>query len=161
MHSAEAHGAAIALLAAIALVAIARGRQRRCGIGRHKPWLVSDCREAERCLSSEPFAACTVLGLDVEFVRGSQCPAAMLQMSAGEMTACFQLTKFTGPPPPRLISLLSNPAILKCGVGVRDDLRRLERWAASSTLSAGTNPSLTAAGGIELVPLARRAGYAR
>lgn len=100
------------------------------------------------------------IGFDVEFVKHSSCRAALLQMSVLEIasgvthTMCVRLCQLDHAPP-ALLLLLSDPHVPKAGVAVGEDLKRVEAFVAASSAEA----HFVTAGGLELVPLARRAGY--
>ena len=95
-----------------------------------------------------------VLGLDTEWVRKKR-PVALVQISCYKNktreieTIILRLTAMDAPPR-SLLALLADASIAKCGVGISDDLLRLEK-AASNTF--------TAAGGVELVSIAKRLGF--
>ena len=98
------------------------------------------------------------VGLDVEWVKGSACPAALLQLSVADFrgrtrTMCVRLCQMTEAPS-ALLALLSDPRVPKAGVGVAADLERIEAWAATRTSNA-----FEAHGKHELVPLAQRVGF--
>ena len=91
------------------------------------------------------------IGVDVEWVNGSMNPAAVLQISTGDQTLLLQLLQFTNVPA-CLERLMRNPRLLKVGVGLSEDMRRLGAWAH------GHGAQLTCMGGIELVKLAKYCG---
>ena len=98
------------------------------------------------------------VGLDVEWVKGSACPAALLQLSVADFrgrtrTMCVRLCHMTEAPS-ALLALLSDPRVPKAGVGVAADLDRIEAWAATRTSNA-----FEAHGKHELVHLAQRVGF--
>lgn len=68
-----------------------------------------------------------VIGFDTEsrpaFFKGQKFPVSIIQLATNEEAFIFQLrfVPFAG----RLVELLSNPDIIKVGVGVQDDIRRL------------------------------------
>ncbi len=72
-----------------------------------------------------------VLGFDTEtkpsFKKGEGNSVSLLQISTSKMAYLFRLNKigFT----PSLVKLMANPKILKVGVGIRDDLRGLNKLA--------------------------------
>jgi len=78
-----------------------------------------------------------VLGFDTEtkpsFQKGKMNKVALLQLSTSKKAYLFRLNK-TGLHP-ALIRLLANPDVQKVGVGIRDDIKGLQRLA--SFLSAG------------------------
>ncbi len=75
---------------------------------------------------------CSVVGFDTEtkpsFQKGKINQVALLQLSTSEKAYLFRLNK-TGFHP-SIIRILSNPEIIKIGVGIRDDLRGLNRMSA-------------------------------
>lgn len=68
-----------------------------------------------------------VIGFDTEsrpaFFKGQKFPVSIIQLATNDEAFIFQLrfVPFAG----RLVELLSNPDIIKVGVGVQDDIRRL------------------------------------
>lgn len=72
-----------------------------------------------------------VLGFDTEtkpsFKKGESNSVSLLQISTSKTAYLFRLNKtgFT----PSLVKLLANAKILKVGVGIRDDLRGLNKLA--------------------------------
>lgn len=70
-----------------------------------------------------------VIGFDTEtkpsFQKGKINKVSLLQLSTSDQAYLFRLNK-TGFHP-ALVSLLENPEIEKIGVGIRDDLRGLQR----------------------------------
>nr|WP_321453246.1 3'-5' exonuclease [uncultured Carboxylicivirga sp.] len=73
----------------------------------------------------------SVIGFDTEtkpsFQKGKSNKVALLQLATSEQGYLFRLNK-TGFHP-ALIRLMENPEIEKIGVGIRDDLRGLQRLA--------------------------------
>nr|WP_319401601.1 3'-5' exonuclease [uncultured Carboxylicivirga sp.] len=73
----------------------------------------------------------SVIGFDTEtkpsFQKGKSNKVALLQLATSEQGYLFRLNK-TGFHP-ALIRLMENPEIAKIGVGIRDDLRGLQRLA--------------------------------
>ncbi len=72
-----------------------------------------------------------VLGFDTEtrpsFVKGRKHQPALIQLAAADRAYIIQLKRAGFGPP--LIGLLSDPRVLKVGVGVRDDLAALQPLA--------------------------------
>lgn len=68
-----------------------------------------------------------VLGFDTEtrpsFKRGQNYPTALLQLAGEHKVFLFQLLQLPTLAP--LAGLLSDPAILKVGVAIRDDIKKL------------------------------------
>jgi hypothetical protein len=127
--------------------------------------VISDAADADAALTTwhHAFARAAlrpVIGLDTEFVRGSALFVAVVQMCSVSFdgsrmqTLVLQLALMPCCPP-ALLALLADESLIKCGVGVRDDLQRLAAWAAQKTASSEP-PRFP--GAVELVPLARRAG---
>lgn len=142
-----------ACAAGVTLVALHRWRARHRHHQQHHVLTISN--DADTAGALERFHSSSVVGLDVEWKPGSTLQAALLQISTGSETVLLRLSKFKSVPKP-LIKLLKSPRVLKVGVGVMADLVRLEKWAAS-TSPAGSSPLLTA-GGMDLVPFAKRLG---
>ena len=71
----------------------------------------------------------TILGFDTEtkpsFQKGKVNQVSLLQLATSEKVYLFRLNK-TGLHP-ALLRLLSNPGIKKVGVGIRDDIKGLNR----------------------------------
>ncbi len=67
------------------------------------------------------------IGFDTEsrpsFFKGQKFPVSIIQLATNEEVFIFQLkyVKFSG----RLVELLSSSNVIKVGVGVQDDIRRL------------------------------------
>ncbi len=84
-----------------------------------------DLPAAARALSNE-----TLAGFDLEtrpaFRKGQSYPPALIQMAGAEAVYLFQIQRLRKPEP--LISLLASPDILKAGVAVQDDMRKLTEW---------------------------------
>ena len=69
-----------------------------------------------------------LLGFDTEtrpsFSRGDNFPVALLQLATRDRVWLFQLLQIETPG--RLAEVLSSPQILKVGVAIRDDIRKLQ-----------------------------------
>ena len=69
-----------------------------------------------------------VLGFDTEsrptFRKGEAYPPSLLQLAGSRFVYLFQLRNRTLPK--ALLSILSSPDILKAGVAIRDDIRKLQ-----------------------------------
>lgn len=69
-----------------------------------------------------------LLGFDTEtkptFKRGQNHPAALLQLGTADRVFLFQLLQLDNIQP--LWDLLANPAILKAGVAIADDIKKLQ-----------------------------------
>lgn len=73
----------------------------------------------------------TMLGFDTEsrpsFRKGENYPISLVQLASADAVFLFQVSKLDDPSPLR--SILSDPSILKAGVAIRDDIRKLqELW---------------------------------
>lgn len=70
-----------------------------------------------------------VLGFDTEtrpsFKKGESYLPALLQLATSERAFIFRLKFFE--PPEEMFALLSNPKVLKVGVGIADDLNALQK----------------------------------
>jgi ribonuclease D len=101
-------------------------------------------REAVKYLSKFSF-----LGFDTEtkpsFKKGEINHVALLQLSSGERAFLFRLNHQELPR--KIISILSNPSILKAGIAIRDDVKVLQ-----------SNKKFTPAGFIELQDEAKERG---
>lgn len=147
------------------LIAILAVRRRRRTLQRNSQQslrVITDEDEADECLRDwhRRYANGTLkpaIGLDAEWVRSSALPVALLQLcsTTGGCTTETLLLRLVSMShaPPALLALLADASILKCGVGVGEDIHRVGAWATT------TGASLTPDGVIELVPLARRAGF--
>lgn len=91
----------------------------------------------------------TLLGFDTEsrpsFRRGDAFPASILQLATADHAFVFQM-RFLGDLDP-LFAILADPAILKVGVAIGDDIKKLQDLHAFE-------PS----GFVELAQLAQKAG---
>jgi len=80
-------------------------------------------REAANYLSQFPF-----IGFDTEtkpsFKKGHVNTVALLQLSTNERAFLFRLNHQDLPR--KIISILSNPSILKTGIAIRDDVKLLQ-----------------------------------
>ncbi len=80
-------------------------------------------KDAIKALDNE-----TLLGFDTEsrptFRKGQNFPAALLQLAGAETVYLFQLQRLKHLEP--IMQLLSNPEILKVGVAIRDDIKKLQ-----------------------------------
>lgn len=78
----------------------------------------------------------SVLGFDTEtkpsFKPGENNPVALLQLASAETVYLFQILQLEDVSP--LFSLLANPDILKVGVAVRDDIRKLQECSSFDPL---------------------------
>lgn len=87
--------------------------------------VVDNLSKAETALDKLFAAKC--IGFDTEsrpaFFKGQKFPVSIIQLATNEEAFIFQLkfVRFSG----RLVELLSYQSITKVGVGVQDDLRRL------------------------------------
>lgn len=87
--------------------------------------VVDSLSKAEAALDKLFAAKC--IGFDTEsrpaFFKGQKFPVSIIQLATNEEAFIFQLkyVHFSG----RLVELLSNGNIVKVGVGVQDDIRRL------------------------------------
>lgn len=90
-----------------------------------------------------------VLGFDTEtrpaFRKGQNYPPALLQLAGHREVFLFQLLKLTKLDP--IHKLLANPQIIKTGVAIRDDIRKLQE-----------HYEFEAAGFVELSHATQRAG---
>ena len=87
--------------------------------------VVDNILKAEEALDKLFAAKC--IGFDTEsrpaFFKGQKFPVSIIQLATNEEAFIFQLkyVRFAG----RLVELLSDESIIKVGVGVQDDIRRL------------------------------------
>lgn len=87
--------------------------------------VVDNISKAEEALGKLFAAKC--IGFDTEsrpaFFKGQKFPVSIIQLATNEEAFIFQLkyVRFAG----RLVELLSDESIIKVGVGVQDDIRRL------------------------------------
>lgn len=102
----------------------------------------------ELSAAMERLAGHTLLGFDTEtrptFAAGESYPPSLLQLACEEEVFLFQL-RLLGLARP-LRELLADPAIVKAGVSLKDDIRALQQLAP-----------FTAAGFVDLGTLAREA----
>jgi ribonuclease D len=72
-----------------------------------------------------------LIGFDTEsrpaFRKGQYFPVALLQLATPERVYLIRLNKLGFPP--GLQKIFSNPAITKCGIAIRDDIKELQRLA--------------------------------
>ncbi|NCG08595.1 MAG: 3'-5' exonuclease domain-containing protein 2 [Verrucomicrobia bacterium] len=72
----------------------------------------------------------SVLGFDTEtrpsFKRGEYYPPALIQLATSESVYLFRISKTKTFAP--LVPILESSKIIKCGVGIRDDVRELRKW---------------------------------
>jgi ribonuclease D len=90
-------------------------------------WLIenlADAQEAARELQSA-----TILGFDTEtrpsFTKGEFYHVALLQLATEKCTYLFRLNKIKLPP--EVVSILTDPKIIKVGVAIHDDLKGLQK----------------------------------
>lgn len=85
---------------------------------------VDACRQAVKFLSG-----CDLLGFDTEtrptFSRGNVNGVSLIQLSTDDTCYLFRLNIIGFPPP--LIQLLSDPAVMKIGLSLRDDFQSMGR----------------------------------
>lgn len=88
--------------------------------------LIRDDHEAEKALAH--LNTTTVLGFDTEsrptFRKGQNYPASLLQLACAEAVYLFQLQRLKHLQP--IMGLLANGAVIKAGVAIRDDIRKLQ-----------------------------------
>jgi ribonuclease D len=69
-----------------------------------------------------------MLGFDTEtkptFKKGGKNPVSLIKLSTNDLAVLFRINKIGFPQ--ELINLLSNPAVIKTGVAVHDDIRYLK-----------------------------------
>jgi ribonuclease D len=69
-----------------------------------------------------------LLGFDTEtkptFKKGGKNPVSLIQLSTSDLAVLFRINKIGFPQ--ELINLLSNPAVIKTGVAVHDDIKYLK-----------------------------------
>jgi ribonuclease D len=91
-----------------------------------------------------------VLGFDTEtrpsFKRGQVYPAALLQLGAAETVYLFQLLKLEKIDP--LWDLLGDPQIIKAGVAIADDIKKLQERQAFQPAGFKEIANYTQAAGI-------------
>ena len=89
--------------------------------------VVEDASEAERI--AEFLQECPYLGFDTEtrpaFRKGESYRVGLLQLASLERVYLFRLNKCGWGV--ALLNLLSDPKVIKIGVGIRDDLRNLKK----------------------------------
>ena len=142
-----------AVAAAIAYALLTRRRRARPPQQPLAVEVVTAAARAEEILSSwlreiRAGRLPATVGLDVEWVASR--PPALLQLSTERSCVLLRLCQLVaeGPPSPSLLSLLEDPCVLKAGVGVVQDLGRLDAQLGCH-----------ARGGIELASLAGLDGY--
>ena len=71
---------------------------------------------------------CDVLGFDTEtkpsFKKGRKNSVSLIQLSTGNLACLFRINKMGIPD--EMVSLLSDPSVIKVGVAVHDDIRFLK-----------------------------------
>ena len=71
-----------------------------------------------------------ILGFDTEtrpcFKRGEYYPPALIQIATSQCVYLFRISKIKCLTP--LIPILESPDILKCGIGIHDDVRELRKF---------------------------------
>ena len=91
----------------------------------------------------------TLLGFDTEtrpsFKRGQNYPTALLQLAGEHKVFLFQLLQLPTLAP--LAALMADPAILKVGVAIRDDIKKLRE-----------SEDFEPAGFVELADITQKAG---
>lgn len=89
--------------------------------------LIADVATARQALDTLGREA--ILGFDTEsrptFKKGQKYPVALLQLAGAETVYLFQLASLTDVYP-EITALLENPAIIKAGVAIRDDIKKLQ-----------------------------------
>lgn len=89
--------------------------------------VIEDLKEVDKAVSDLKVNRC--LGFDTEtrpsFRKGESYPVSLLQLAADTRVYLFRLNKYGFAP--SLRRLLSDPGIKKVGVGIRDDLRLLQK----------------------------------
>ena len=76
----------------------------------------------------------TTLGFDTEtrpsFKRGEYHPPALIQLASASKVYLFRISKTKTLEPLR--DLLESPHVIKCGVGIQDDVRELRKFSEFS-----------------------------
>jgi len=92
-----------------------------------KNWMINDLQSAKKAcakLSKE-----TLLGFDTEtkpaFKKGQYYHVALVQLATKDMVYLFRLNKIGLPD--ELAEIFENPEIIIAGIGIRDDLKDLQR----------------------------------
>lgn len=97
----------------------------------HEIIVIEDAQNAERAAAI--LSSCQFLGFDTEtrpaFSKGESYKVGLLQLATKEQVYLFRLNKcgFI----PSLVHLLEEPGIVKIGVGIRDDIRNLQKLQRS------------------------------
>jgi ribonuclease D len=88
--------------------------------------------DANMAIAAAALAKEPVLGFDTEsrpsFRRGDNFPVSVLQLAASGQVFVIQLATLTDPSP--VLDVLANPALLKVGIALHDDIRKMQEWAA-------------------------------
>lgn len=83
--------------------------------------------DAQLAAAVEELANESVLGFDTEtrpsFQKGQSYPVAVLQLASAEKVYVFQLLKLENLHP--LVRILANPRMIKAGVAIQDDIKKL------------------------------------
>ena len=73
----------------------------------------------------------TILGFDTEtrptFKRGEYYPPALIQLAGASKVYLFRISKTKTLAP--LFELLESPDIIKCGIGIEDDVKELRKFS--------------------------------
>jgi ribonuclease D len=105
--------------------------------------------DEQMLLAAENLLREEVLGFDTEtrpsFRKGESFPAAILQLGSASTVYVIQLLKLTDYTP--VAELLSNPRIIKAGVAIADDIKKLQE-----------NIDFKPAGFVEIADLTQKAG---
>ena len=105
---------------------------RRSRHGSYEVCTAADVAACERWIEDFALSGENAVGLDIEWKpntrkRQREHPAATLQLATGSRCLVVQLLRFDSATSPALCTMLSDPSITKVGVGVRDDVRKLQR----------------------------------
>ncbi|KAK8818618.1 hypothetical protein WA538_003929, partial [Blastocystis sp. DL] len=95
-------------------------------VGDRPVYVVRTCEQFESLVRQYNLLKETVIGFDAEWTRNT--PLSIVQLSFESVNIIIQVEQMDVLPPPSLNAMMKDENILKSGVGIRDDIRKLLKY---------------------------------